>query len=206
ALSSAHANLLPLPKRIRDSGYLSYVEVDSRESSELSRSRETDVGVDDMERGIDVRVVAETVVQDEIAMDVRDMVEGGVDRVTHLVVSDDVQETAQEERAVEGTKMPNTRSGASMTLEAIDDLIARCVAEAMEAREAAMNLEPLNEIGDKQEGDNDDGSKGGSRGNVNGRNGNGGHRGNENGGNEGNGNGGRNGNGNRNGNHGMTNG
>ncbi|GJY96765.1 putative reverse transcriptase domain-containing protein [Tanacetum coccineum] len=84
--------------------------------------------------------------------------------------------------------MPNTRSGASMTHEEVEELVNRRVAEEMEAREAARTLEPLNENGDELEGEN-------------GGNGNGGNRGNGNGGNGGNGNGG---NGNRNGNHGMN--
>ncbi|GJR60892.1 putative reverse transcriptase domain-containing protein [Tanacetum coccineum] len=89
------------------------------------------------------------------------------------------------------TKMPNTRSGASMTREEFEELVARRVAEELEAREAARTLEPLNENGDELEGEN------GGNGNGNGGNGNG------NGGN-GNGNGGNgNGNGNRNGNHGQ---
>ncbi|GKE57805.1 hypothetical protein Tco_1496990, partial [Tanacetum coccineum] len=87
--------------------------------------------------------------------------------------------------------MPNTRSGASMTHEEIEDLVSRRVAEEMKARESTMNLEPLNESGDEQEGEN-------------GGNGNGGNEGNGNGGNGGNRNGGRNGNGNRNRNHGMN--
>ncbi|GJS91089.1 putative reverse transcriptase domain-containing protein [Tanacetum coccineum] len=87
--------------------------------------------------------------------------------------------------------MPNTRSGASMTHEEVEELVNRRVAEEMEAREAAMNLEPMNENGDEQEGGN-----GG-----NGGNGNGGNRGNGNGGNGENRNGG---NGHRNGNHGMN--
>ncbi|GJX41085.1 hypothetical protein Tco_0256075 [Tanacetum coccineum] len=89
--------------------------------------------------------------------------------------------------------MPNTQSGASMTHEEIEGLVTRRVAEKMEAREAAMNLEPLNEDVDKQEGEN-------------GGNGNGGNRGNGNGGNGGNGNGENreDGIGNRNMNHGMN--
>ncbi|GJV36561.1 putative reverse transcriptase domain-containing protein [Tanacetum coccineum] len=79
-------------------------------------------------------------------------------------------------------KMPNTRSGASMTHEEFEELVTRRVAEEMEAREAARTLEPLNENVDEQEGEN-----GGN-----------GNRGNRNGGN------GENGNGNRNGNHGMN--
>ncbi|GKE85124.1 hypothetical protein Tco_1558866, partial [Tanacetum coccineum] len=82
-------------------------------------------------------------------------------------------------------KMPNTRSGASMTHEEVKELVARRVAEEMEAREAARTLEPLNENGDEQEGKNG--------GNRNGGNGNGGNRENENGGN-----------GHRNRNHGMN--
>ncbi|GKF24807.1 putative reverse transcriptase domain-containing protein, partial [Tanacetum coccineum] len=90
-------------------------------------------------------------------------------------------------------KMPNTRSGASMTHEEVEELVTRRVAKEMEAREAARTLEPLNENGDEQEGEN-------------GGNGNGGNGGNRNGGNGGNGNGGNgeNENGNRNGNHGMN--
>nr|GEY03744.1 hypothetical protein [Tanacetum cinerariifolium] len=45
----------------------------------------------------------ETVVRDEIRTDTRDIVEGGDDRVTPPVVSEDVQEAAQEERAAEVT-------------------------------------------------------------------------------------------------------
>ncbi|GJX52860.1 putative reverse transcriptase domain-containing protein [Tanacetum coccineum] len=98
-------------------------------------------------------------------------------------------------------KMPNTRSGASMTHEEVEELVTRRVAEEMEAREAARTLEPLNENGDEQEGENGGNGNGGDGGN-----GNGGNGGNGNGGNGGNGNGGNgeNGNGNRNGNHGMN--
>ncbi|GKC86374.1 hypothetical protein Tco_1142091 [Tanacetum coccineum] len=224
-LSHARADLIPLPKKIRDSDYLADVEVDSRESFEPSRSRGNDIAVDDdiekvdeshseheidhvqatikacfyfaniiRSRWIDMRVVAETVARDEIGTDTRNIVEGGDDRVTHPVVSNDVQEAAQEDRVAEGTyetlgslcrvvtalteriaelerdnrslrgimifegqrvdqlqrgmKMPNTRSGASMTPEEIEDLVARQVAEEIKARKAAMNLEPLNKSGD----------------------------------------------------------
>ncbi|GKA39439.1 putative reverse transcriptase domain-containing protein [Tanacetum coccineum] len=87
-------------------------------------------------------------------------------------------------------KMPNTRSGASMTHEEVEELVTRRVAEEMEAREAARTLEPLNENGDEQEGEN-------------GGNGNDGNGGNRNGGNRNRGNG-ENENGNRNRNHGMN--
>ncbi|GKB84579.1 putative reverse transcriptase domain-containing protein [Tanacetum coccineum] len=82
-------------------------------------------------------------------------------------------------------KMPNIRSGASMTHEEVEELVTHRVAEEIEAHEAAMNLEPLNENGDGLEGGNGGNGNGG-----NGGNGNGGNRGNGNGGNGGNRNGG----------------
>ncbi|GJV68471.1 hypothetical protein Tco_1483980 [Tanacetum coccineum] len=90
-------------------------------------------------------------------------------------------------RGLEAPKMPNTQSRASKTHGEIEDLIARRVAEEMEAREAAMNLEPLNENGDEQEGRNGNGGNGGNRGNGNGGNGGNGNRENEENGNGGNG-------------------
>ncbi|GKC25729.1 hypothetical protein Tco_1027879, partial [Tanacetum coccineum] len=68
-------------------------------------------------------------------------------------------------------KMPNTRSGASMTHEEVEELVNRRVAEEMEAREAARTLEPLNENGDEQEGENGGNGNGGNGGNGNGGNG-----------------------------------
>ncbi|GJX47963.1 putative reverse transcriptase domain-containing protein [Tanacetum coccineum] len=68
-------------------------------------------------------------------------------------------------------KMPNTRSGASMTHEEFEELVARRVAEELEAREAARTLEPLNENGDELEGENG-GNGNGNGGNGNGENGN----------------------------------
>ncbi|GJW75405.1 putative reverse transcriptase domain-containing protein [Tanacetum coccineum] len=59
-------------------------------------------------------------------------------------------------------KMPNTRSGASMTREEFEELVTRRVAEEMEAREAARTLEPLNENGDEQEGENGGNGNGGN--------------------------------------------
>nr|GEY12474.1 hypothetical protein [Tanacetum cinerariifolium] len=51
--------------------------------------------------------------------------------------------------------MPNIRSEAPMTHEEVEELVARRVAEEMEAREAARNLKTLNENGDEQEGENE---------------------------------------------------
>ncbi|GJT05292.1 reverse transcriptase domain-containing protein [Tanacetum coccineum] len=200
ALSPVCVNLIPSPKRVRDSDYLADVEVDSRESSEPSRSRGTNVGVDD-----DIKR-AETVVLDEVGTDTRDIVKGGDDKVIQGVqreqgrrifevesavtaLTERITELERDNRRLRGIasvegqrelkdlcrKMPNTPSEASMTHKEIEDLVSRRVAEEMEAREAAMNLEPLNESGDEQECENE--------GNRNRGNGNGENRGNGNGGN-----------------------
>ncbi|GJU06360.1 putative reverse transcriptase domain-containing protein [Tanacetum coccineum] len=50
--------------------------------------------------------------------------------------------------------MPNTRSRATMTCEVVNELIDRRVAAALEAHDAARNLEPLVEGGDDYEGGN----------------------------------------------------
>ncbi|GJV05594.1 putative reverse transcriptase domain-containing protein [Tanacetum coccineum] len=251
ALSPVYADLIPSPKRVKDSGYLADVEVDHREISlgddaivrvsnepHLEQDIDTEIQAEIDEciayadalrdRGIDARVVVEAVDRDETETGVRGPIEDRVERVTHPVMPEDIHGPAQEGaiEAIEGVQieqghrivgvesvvialteridelerdnrrlkdtMPNTRSGASMTHEEVEELITRQVAEEMEAREAARTLEPLNENGDEQEGEN-------------GGNGNGGNGGNGNGGNGGNGNGGNgeNGNGNRNGNHGT---
>ncbi|GKB99171.1 putative reverse transcriptase domain-containing protein, partial [Tanacetum coccineum] len=93
-------------------------------------------------------------------------------------VSVESQRVDQLQRDMSRMKMPNIRYGASMTHEEVKDLVTR----EMEARKAARTLEPLNENGDEQEGENG--------GNGNGGNGNGGN--------------GEDRNGNRNGNHGMN--
>ncbi|GKC61866.1 hypothetical protein Tco_1089464, partial [Tanacetum coccineum] len=243
SLSPAHANLLPPrvdllppPKRIKSSNSVTNLEVSSDESSELPIPRETDIDeciayADSLRaKGIDSRVVVETVARKEVKTSINGMVEVREDRVTHLVVSDDIPEPAQEEGAIDvtyemlgglghkiiamsqqgdvmseriselewdntrlkGMTIPNTRSGATMTREAVNSLISRRVAEALEARDAARNLESLAEGRDEQEDENGDDYKGGNRG--------GNENGNRNGGVNGNGGGNDNGNGNKNGN------
>ncbi|GKF64843.1 hypothetical protein Tco_0188291, partial [Tanacetum coccineum] len=90
--------------------------------------------------------------------------------------------------------MPNTRSGATTTREAVNELIARRVAEALDAHDTTINLEPLAKGGDEQGGKNGDDYEGG--------NGRGDGNGNRNGGVNGNGN--RNGGGNGYENHNMN--
>ncbi|GKF86117.1 hypothetical protein Tco_0253944, partial [Tanacetum coccineum] len=71
-------------------------------------------------------------------------------------------------------KMPNTRSGTSMTREEFQELVNQ-VAKEMETREAARTLEPLNENVDEQEGENRGNGNGGNRNGGNGNRGNGGN-------------------------------
>ncbi|GKC79742.1 hypothetical protein Tco_1130516 [Tanacetum coccineum] len=142
------------------------------------------------DRGIDARVVVEVVYREESETGIRGSVEVRVERITHPVMPEDTPEPAQEERAMEYThgtlgslvqrKMPNTRSGASRTREAVNEQSDRRMAEALRVHDAVRNLRPL--MGDEAEQEEVGG------------NGNGGNRdrGNEDGGN-GNGNGNRNG-------------
>ncbi|GJZ43716.1 putative reverse transcriptase domain-containing protein [Tanacetum coccineum] len=163
--------------------------------------------------GIDVRVEAVTVARDEVETSARGtvvVIESIQRDRGHRIVASSQQSTVMSERISEleqdntrlrdmmdvarllGT-MPNTRSGATMTREVVNELIDHRVAEALEAHDAAINLETLVEGGGEQEdviGDDYEGGNGG--------NGNGG--GNRNGGVNGNGNGGGNDNGNGNGN------
>nr|GEY56235.1 hypothetical protein [Tanacetum cinerariifolium] len=195
-LSLVHADLIPSPKRVRDSGYLADVEVDPRETS-----LRDDVMVRDAlrDRGIDARVVVETVGLEESKTGTRGLVEVRVERVTHPVMSEDTLEPTQEERTIEctyetlgghrivGVELSATalteriaelewdnirlKGTASVESQRVEELVARRVAEEIEACEAAMNLKPLNENGDKQEGENEGNGNGGNRGNGNGVNG-----------------------------------
>ncbi|GKC92971.1 hypothetical protein Tco_1158413, partial [Tanacetum coccineum] len=119
ALSPVRADLIPSPKRVKDSGYLADVEVDPREISfedmQLSGSinepyleQDTDpeiqAEIDECiayadalrDRGIDTRVVVKAIDRDETETGVRGPVEVKVKRVTHPVMPEDIPEPAQE--------------------------------------------------------------------------------------------------------------
>ncbi|GKB30275.1 hypothetical protein Tco_0869676 [Tanacetum coccineum] len=135
ALSPIRADLIPSPKRFKDSGYLEDVEVDHRETSlmddaivrvsdephlEQDTDLEIQAEIDECityadalrDRGIDARVVVEAIDRDETEMGVRGPVEVRVERVTHLVMPEDIPEPAQE-GAVE------------VTYETLGDLVQR---------------------------------------------------------------------------------
>ncbi|GJR38009.1 hypothetical protein Tco_1213693 [Tanacetum coccineum] len=125
ALSPVRTDLIPSPKRIKNSGYLADVEVDHREislrddaivrvSEEPHLEQDTDpeiqADIDECfayadalrDRGIDARVIVEVVDQDETETGLRGPVEVRVERVTHPATPKDIPEPAQE-RAVEAT-------------------------------------------------------------------------------------------------------
>nr|GFC85159.1 hypothetical protein [Tanacetum cinerariifolium] len=93
ALSPICADLIPSPKRVRDSGYLADVEVGPRETS-----LRDDVIARDALRNIeiDARVVVEAVDRDEIKTGMRGPIEVRVERVTHPAMPEDIPEPAQE--------------------------------------------------------------------------------------------------------------
>ncbi|GKD57188.1 hypothetical protein Tco_1290575, partial [Tanacetum coccineum] len=124
ALSPVRANLIPSPKRVRDSGYLADVEVDPRETSlrddvivkgsdkphlEQDIDPEIQAEIDECisyadalrYRGIDARVVVEAVDREESETGARGPVEVRFKRVMHPVMPEDTPEPAQEERAIE---------------------------------------------------------------------------------------------------------
>ncbi|GJZ40137.1 hypothetical protein Tco_0586700 [Tanacetum coccineum] len=86
ALSPVYANLIPSPKRVRDSGYSADVEVDPRKTS---------LRDDVIVRGSDEPHLDET--------GARGPAEVRVERVTHPMMLEDTPKPAQEERVVECT-------------------------------------------------------------------------------------------------------
>ncbi|GKF25671.1 hypothetical protein Tco_0081565 [Tanacetum coccineum] len=137
ALSPVRADLIPSPKRVRDSGYLADVEVDPRETSlrddvivrgsdEPHLEQDIDLEIqaeidkcfayaDDLrDRGINARVVVEAVDRDESETGARGPVKVRVKRVTHPAMPEDIPEPPQE-GAVE------------VTYETLEDLVQRIV-------------------------------------------------------------------------------
>nr|GEX01083.1 putative reverse transcriptase domain-containing protein [Tanacetum cinerariifolium] len=224
ALSPVRVDLIPLPKRIKDSSYLADVEVGPRETSlrgnviargsdehHLEQDIDPDIQVEIDEcftyadalrdRGIDARVIVKAVDRDEIETGVRSLVERFHDHTQAISVHRvQVIEGVQREQGhrIVGVESVITALNKRVVELKRDNRRLRGTmsveTEEIEAREVVINLERLNENGDEQENGN-----GGNRGN-----GNGGNEGSRNGGNEGNGGNGENGNRNRNGDRGMN--
>nr|GEY33326.1 hypothetical protein [Tanacetum cinerariifolium] len=134
-LSPLRADLIPLPKRVRDSGFLEDVEVGPRENSlrddviargsdephiEQDIDQEIQTEIDECfvyadalrDSGIDARVVVEVVDRDEIETGVRGPVEVRVKRITHHVIPEDIPKPSQE-------------GAAEVTYETLGDLVQR---------------------------------------------------------------------------------
>ncbi|GKE50877.1 hypothetical protein Tco_1486033 [Tanacetum coccineum] len=88
ALSLIYADLIPSPKRVRDSSYSANVEAEIDECLAYADALRY--------RRIDARVVFEAVDREESEIGARGPVEVRVDRVTHPVVADNISEPAQE--------------------------------------------------------------------------------------------------------------
>nr|GEY94059.1 putative reverse transcriptase domain-containing protein [Tanacetum cinerariifolium] len=156
ALSPVRANLIPSPTRVKDISYLVDVEVDPRETRD------------------------ERVTHPAMPEDIPEPAQEGAAEVTYETLGDLVHRFHDHTQAIPVYRIHTTKGvqrEASMTHEEVEELVARLVAEEMEARKAARSLETLNENEEEEEGENG--------GNENGRNKDGGYRGN---GNEGNGN------------------
>ncbi|GJS72712.1 hypothetical protein Tco_0705553 [Tanacetum coccineum] len=89
ALSPVRADLIPSPKRVKDSGYLADVEVDPREIS----LREKMMLLSLRDRGIDARVVVEAVDRDETETgeDIPEPAQEGAVEATYETLGDLVQ-------------------------------------------------------------------------------------------------------------------
>ncbi|GJQ92002.1 hypothetical protein Tco_0003141 [Tanacetum coccineum] len=104
ALSPVHADLIPSPKRFRDSGYSTDVEVDPRETSLRDGCYYAL-----RDRGIEARVVVEAVDRDETETGVEGPVEVRVERVTILLLpavialTERIAELERDNRRLRGT-------------------------------------------------------------------------------------------------------
>nr|GEW26520.1 putative reverse transcriptase domain-containing protein [Tanacetum cinerariifolium] len=212
ALSPDHADLIPSPKRVRDIGYLADVEVGPRDTR-VERVTHPAMPEDILEPAQEgaVQVTYETLgdlVQrfhdhtHAILVHRVQVIEGVQREQGHKIVGVKSAVTALTERVAE-LERDNRRLRGTASVESqreeVEELVARRVAEEMEAREAARNLETLNGNEEEQEGEN-----GGNENRGEGGNGNGDNGGNEKRGNEGNGNRGNRGNGNHGINYGGT--
>nr|GEV68943.1 retrotransposon protein, putative, Ty3-gypsy subclass [Tanacetum cinerariifolium] len=168
ALSPIRADLIPPLKRVRDIGYLAEVKVDPK----------------------DTRV--ERVTHPAMPKDILEPAQEGAAEVTYETLGDLAQRivgveslvTTLTERVTELERdNQRLRDIASVESQRVDRIERGMSPEEMEAREAARDLETMNENEKEQEGKNGGNENRGDRGNGNGDN-----ERNENGGNEGNGN------------------
>nr|GEX32591.1 reverse transcriptase domain-containing protein [Tanacetum cinerariifolium] len=172
ALSLVRADLIPSSKRVRDIGYLA--DVETKVERVTHPAMPEDIPEPTQEGAVQV-IEGVQKEQGHRIVRVESVVTALTKRVTSWKWITGGLEAPRVLRVRE--KMPKTRSRASMTHEEVEELVSRRVAEDMEAREAARNLETLNENGDDQEGENGGNENGRNRGNGNGGNGGNGNHG-----------------------------
>nr|GEW48359.1 hypothetical protein [Tanacetum cinerariifolium] len=160
------------------------VETAAREEVKMSAKGTVEVRVDRFTHLVVLDDIPEPA-QEEGTIEVTYETLGDMRDQGHMIVATCQHSVVQLERSSESETMPNIRPGVTMTREAVNELIARRVAEALEARDATINLEPLSEGEDEQGGKNGDDYEGRNGGvNWNGndnRNGGGNDNGNGNG-------------------------
>nr|GEX31081.1 putative reverse transcriptase domain-containing protein [Tanacetum cinerariifolium] len=212
ALSSARADLLPSPKRIRSPESETDLEVSLAEGSKTSRYRRTDLEMDDdvkrsdgididpkiqaeideciadadalRVRGIDARVVVEAVDREERFHDhTEEIPVHRVQAIESVQRDQGYMIVATRQQSADMLKRIRELDHDNMRLRDMMEVASQIVTRALGARDAARNLEPLIGGGGEQEEVNGNGGNG-NRGNGNKGNGNGGN------GNGGNGNGG----------------
>ncbi|GKE94598.1 hypothetical protein Tco_1579453, partial [Tanacetum coccineum] len=89
ALPFFRVDLIPSPKRVKDSGYLADIEIQAEIDKYFAYADAL------RDRGIDTRVVVEAIDREESETGTRGPVEVRVERVTHLAMPEDILEPAQ---------------------------------------------------------------------------------------------------------------
>ncbi|GJX42017.1 hypothetical protein Tco_0257007 [Tanacetum coccineum] len=149
SLSPVRADLIPSPKRVKDSGYLADVEAEIDECNAYADALR--------DRGIDARVIVEAVDRDETETGVRGPVEVGVERVTHPAMPEDIPEPAQEvlsSRTIEGVqrKQGHRMVGVESAVIALTERIAELERDNIRLRGTA-SVE-RNDTGGRENGGN----------------------------------------------------
>nr|GEV66521.1 hypothetical protein [Tanacetum cinerariifolium] len=118
--------------------------------------------------GIDDRGVVETVAQEEVKTSMRGMVKVRVDRVTHPIVSDDINEPAQEDGSIEGTYEKLGDLGYMIVVTGQQSAVLSERISALERDKTrlrgTLDVEDVNKGGNRNGGVNGNGNDNGNRG------------------------------------------
>nr|GEX72672.1 hypothetical protein [Tanacetum cinerariifolium] len=121
ALSPVHADLIPSPTRVRDSGYLVDVEdIDPEIQAEIDECFAYANALRD--RGIDDRVVVEAVDRDEIKTGVKGPIKVRVERITHPAMP---KRLGENKKGSLDIPEPAQEGAVEVTYETLGDLVQR---------------------------------------------------------------------------------